>query len=488
MTEQQENIKEVPISQIKSKVKVKASKKKVSDRRGTVYNIKSKLGEGGQGHVCTTDMPNVLVKVANERNPDKLKARKRHLEWIMRQDLDGLHIARPQEIIETPVNVVGYVMELMDGLEPLELMLEKSFIQLVENGSLEGYRQTGGLKRRLLLLQELARTLSDLHSRGLAYGDLSPSNVFVSESVEYHQLWLIDCDNICVTERLGRDYIFTPGYAAPEIIREVSGVNASTDSWSFAVVALKLLTLCHPFESGFIVEDGDPEEEMKKSSRGELPWIYNKDDDSNGWAESGIPLDLVSTRKIRQLFDDCFSEGVNSPAARPDMAHWADVIDEAITGLHDCTFTDTCGVSFIYNKQHQCSFCDNIQNAEEHLLIRYYVYNTEFEKDASPWIKTPSYQVLNLNQAVDLHLAPMGTTLYRESPKLCTIKLSEGGLVIIPEDECEVELQREHGKSIVISRKQRLNSASRKGSSYALHLKYKGDKNDISHPVWKFTW
>ena len=475
----------------------KSKKRQVTDRRNTVYTLKNKLGEGGQGLVCTTDIPNVLIKVAKEKNPEKIKARKRHLEWIMRQNLEGLHIARPQEIIAKPANVVGYVMELMDGLEPLDKSLETSFLQLAEHGSLEGYRQTGGLKRRLLLLRELARTLADLHARGLAFGDLSPANIFVSESVEYHQLWLIDCDNICVTERIGRDYIYTQGYAAPEIIRQESGVNVSTDGWSFAVVALKLLTLCHPFESGFIVEDGDPEEEIEKANRGELPWIYDQNDDANGWAESGIPLELVSSKRVRELFNDCFDEGINTPSARPSMAVWADAIDEAISRLHDCSFTDNCGVSFIYNKQKQCRFCDNIQTPDQHLLLEYYFFNDEIvedhtdesDKDSSQWIKTRSCQLLNINQIVELHLAPMGSSLYRESPKLCVIELRGDGLFITPTTEGFVELQRNSDEQThIVSRQQRLRIESRKGEVFLLHLRHKGIDGYTSHPVWKFTW
>lgn len=45
----------------------------------------------------------------------------------------------------------------------------------------EGFLRTGGLHRRLRLLAKLARTLAKLHGRGLAYGDLSPANIFVSK-------------------------------------------------------------------------------------------------------------------------------------------------------------------------------------------------------------------------------------------------------------------------------------------------------------------
>jgi serine/threonine protein kinase len=318
---------------------------------------------------------------------------------------------------------------------------------------------------------------------------LSPANIFVSISVDYHQLWLIDCDNICVTERVGRDYIYTPGYAAPEVIRQESGVNASTDCWSFAVIALKLLTLCHPFESGLMVEDGDPEEELEKAARGELPWIYDQDNDANSWAESGIPIALVTTKKMRELFDDCFSEGIGSVSARPSMATWAEAVDDALSRLLDCSATDDCGFKFIYNTKKECGFCGNTQLSDDYLLLRYYFFNDLTEEGETPWIKTASCQVLNLNQTIELHLAPLGTDLYKDSPMLCSLVLREDGLIITPSDGAMVELQRASDDvTHQVLRAQRLKTEIKKGGGYALHLKHKGVDGYSSHPVWKFKW
>ena len=169
----------------------KTVSRKVSDRKGTDYTLTGRIGEGGQGVVCSTDRPGVLVKIAGKgKSANERHQWTRHVEWLMRQPLDGLHLARPLEIIAKPDSVTGYIMELMDGLEPLENAL-KSSIQIFrenEEDQLAGYRETGGLKRRLLLLQQLAYTLADLHARGMAYGDLSPNNIFISQSVDHHQL------------------------------------------------------------------------------------------------------------------------------------------------------------------------------------------------------------------------------------------------------------------------------------------------------------
>ncbi|MEI2422241.1 hypothetical protein V6O07_18315, partial [Arthrospira platensis SPKY2] len=82
------------------------------------------------------------------------------VKWILRQDLDGLSIASPKALIVSPVP--GYVMELMDGLHPLASDMETSFTALSEGKGLTGFVQTGGLRRRLLILSEIASTLSKL--------------------------------------------------------------------------------------------------------------------------------------------------------------------------------------------------------------------------------------------------------------------------------------------------------------------------------------
>ena len=101
-------------------------KRLVVDRRGTVYTLTNKIGEGGQGVVCATNFPNVLIKINQHKDPKKRQQWEQHIRWLMRQDLIGLQIANPLELIVKPTACSGYVMELMDGLESLNLMLDRS--------------------------------------------------------------------------------------------------------------------------------------------------------------------------------------------------------------------------------------------------------------------------------------------------------------------------------------------------------------------------
>lgn len=478
-------------------MKKQTSQKKIGNRvlldaKGTRYTLVGEMGEGAQGKVCTTDIPGVLIKVLHGTGTQKHKEWSEHVQWLMRQDLTELNLARPLEILVKPENVHAYVMELMDGLLPLEEILSKTHQSLLEN-SLNGFTQTGGLKRRLLLLRELANTLNRLHSKGFAYGDLSPANIFVSSSVKYHQLWLIDCDNICISERSGFGHIFTPGYGAPEVIRGDSGVNMLTDSWSFAALAFKLLTNNHPFLSGLGMEEAEEEDGAsdtftEQAARGVFPWIYDDKDDSNAWDKSGLLWELATTPLMRQLFHRCFGLSREDLTERPLMGEWYNALNEACTRLLVCT-APNCGQAFLYHNDKTCHFCDEKSDPKNHLLLRYYIYNNEpFEND-SPWICTPTIQLININEKINFHLIPMGAEYDQDAPVACSIELKTDGLYIEPTNGFLVQLQRNSdAKTHNLIRKQRLKEESRQGGSMALHLRV--DKGDAlaAHSVWKFVW
>ena len=458
-------------------------KRLVCDLRGTIYELKNKLSEGGQGVVCHTQFPNVLVKVSKFPKEDpRSKAWFDHLQWVSRQPLDGLKIARPQALIDKPRH--GYVMELMDGLEPLQHLLGLSLEASKSGNGPHFFIESGGLSRRLRLLTALARTLAELHGRGLAYGDLAPGNVFVSRSREHAEVWLIDSDNISVLSREGGQKIYTPEYGAPEIIRGISGIDSLTDSWSFGVIAFQLLTLQHPL-IGDIVSDGDPDDE-ERALKGELPWIDDPDDDSNR-ASSGIHRDWVLTKELQRLCHQCFGPGRNTPEARPTMSEWRAAFEAAATRVMNCSH---CGSGFYFNRDSECNFCDHVQEDAEHVLMLHYLYTpvSEEEQQAglTEWIKTGHVQVLG-REPLELRASPVGTTSHAESELVCTLTMKkDDGLYIEPVAGVAVALQSQKSQeSKILTKRMRLKETSRRGDTYMLHL---SDSADTPHYAWRFKW
>lgn len=444
----------------------------VMDTLGHAYLLTEELGQGGQGSVWRTDYPKVLIKQLSTSSAEQLHHWMEQLSWLMRQDLDGLHIAKPLALLKAPD--AGYVMELMDGLVELTGLLER-----VHEEGIDGFLQSGGLARRLELLKKLATTLALLHARGMMFGDLSPDNIYVSSAVEYAELWLIDCDNISFEARPCRA-LYTPDYGAPELIAGRAEFSTRTDTWSFAVIAFQLLTGNHPFK-GDMVNDGEPELEAQALA-GELPWIGHPDDTSN-ISSRGIPLDLTSTGKLAQLFGRCFETGLTNPLARPSMAEWLEAIVEAAERIIDCT---SCTSTYLLNPTQTCPFCEHMLEPDHVLFSEYQFIPPEHLPDwherskADSWLKTGRVALLQPGRPLALRRSIPSMWANESLTPFVNVMISGGKLAFQPAD-MPLTLQRA-GQLVQVSKAMSIDPQV--GPDYFLHV---GKLNE-PHMVWRFKW
>ena len=444
----------------------------VIDISGHTYVLTEKLGKGGQGVVWKTDNPKVLVKGFTAKDQTQRERWLEQIAWLMRQDLAALNIARPLALLRAPR--AGYVLELMDGLIPLTRLLESFAVDGVD-----GYLLRGGLARRVQLLMKLASTLSLLHSRGMAFGDLSPDNIYVSAENEHAELWLIDCDNISFESQPCRA-LYTPDYGAPELVRGQADFSTLTDIWSFAVIAYQLLTGNHPFK-GDMVSSGEPALE-EQALRGDLPWIDHSEDRSNA-TECGIALGTVATGKLTQLFALCFEQGLTEPTERPSMAYWLEALHQANERMVHC---QACTSSYLFNRECRCSFCGTAL-AENFVLFNEYHFIPPDQldsKDKGSLDKTGRFAVLQPDCKLVLR-ANIPSQWYSESlPPLLQLEISDDGLWIEPL-QSKVAIQRE-SKINQVPRRMKLNAELR-GASNAEFLLHVGDLAK-PHLLWRFKW
>jgi DNA-binding helix-hairpin-helix protein with protein kinase domain len=460
----------------------------VQDQHGHTYQLTGRVGEGGQGIVCTTNYPGVLIKITRVTTEDKRISWTNKVRELMRQPLEGLPIAHPLALITHPKP--GYVMELMDGLVPMAELIEISADALA-NQDLPGYVQTGGLLRRLRLLSRLARVLAELHGRGLAYGDLSSTNVFISKTVEHAEVWLIDSDNISSQSRDSQQDVFTPDYGAPEIYRKESGINTLTDSWSFAVMAYRTLTLAHPLK-GDIVLSGEPEYE-EAALRGELPWVDHPVDRSNALS-IGLSRKIMLNSPLRSLFERCFNDGLTNPSERPSLSEWADAF-QAATG--HCVQCESCGSTFFYNPKLICPFCDFKQTKERILLLQEYRYmppcliQEGLPEDVPEslihnecWTKTGRWMILGF-EAIELYEVDASSIESDSNRTICTLKMNDlYEPILIPSGLKPVFLTRQGGKPVRLDKEFTFRNSKKNGESGELHL----GLTDEEHLVWRFKW
>lgn len=318
----------------------------IGENSNSEYSILKEIGRGAQGRVFSIKGGSFAFKFLGKKNSIKSQVLKRKLSYIKTRNIQDLPISKPIELVKG--ETLGYIMEMAIGMIPLESLLKPTFES-------NWWSKTGGLEKRLKILTNLSDVLSKLHSRGLIYGDLSPSNIFVSENPSYTEIFLIDCDNITHESKVGEAY-YTPGYGAPEIINKKSGSTTYSEYYSFAVIAYQLLTLNHPF-IGDYVNNGDPELE-EKAYLCEIPWVEHTKNDMNT-SSSGLNSDITVSKLLKDEFITTFEYGIEDKFKRTSMLKWNEVLQKTNNYLINCS---NCSNNYLYKKFKTpiCPYC-NIQ-------------------------------------------------------------------------------------------------------------------------------
>lgn len=319
--------------------------RQVTDDAGIEFVLGPKIASGAQGAVYRVQgHPGYAIKLlADPRDLEILAA-------VRRLPLDGLAVAAPVTLIRTGGH--GYLMRLASDMTPIrEPYLPREFGRR-ENRS--WYVETGGLRRRLGIAANIAQTIAALHELGLAYVDLNPGNVMVSDDIKRTESWLIDTDNLTSRSTPASKILGFPGYLAPE--RYVHRAPASTlaDAYILGIHVFRMLILRHPLEGSRADElDGQTATEMLHS--GALPYVADPSDRTNRLPEfnAGI-FDAVTSVRLGRLFEATFVTGKLDPIRRPGAARWRDVLWSALDNVIDCAIG--CGWSY-YRLRATCPSC-----------------------------------------------------------------------------------------------------------------------------------
>lgn len=320
----------------------------ISTALGASYSVESLLGKGGQGTVVRLkSQQGLAAKILHMGSEVEREALRNRIAFVRSLPLDDLPVSMPIESLAPPL--VGYTMQLLRDMEPATSLLRppKSLSMSVS----EWYASRGGLMRRLRLMAKSCDTLSEIHARGLCYGDVSPRNMFVNAAGAEAQVWFIDADNLKFDNRLDGLKIYTPGYGAPEVISGRCGATTLSDAHSMAVIAFQCLTLLHPL-MGHMVTEGEPELE-DQALMGRLPWIEDEVDRSNVCTH-GVPRQNVLSPRLKTIFGKYFKGGLNAPQVRPGIAALSQALHSAADFLLPC---GSCH-QYFYPNSATCPWCD----------------------------------------------------------------------------------------------------------------------------------
>ena len=409
----------------------------VMDEEGNIHMLLPEpLGQGGQGVVLRTRSPGVAVKLVDLASGARDAARQARL----RQRLENLRLLPlPEWQLAVPLAMLkdrpGYTMRLLQGMVPIRSLIAP----LGTPGTGAFYAAGGGLRRRLTVLARLAELLSRLHAVPLVYGDVSPNNVFVSESLDASELWLIDVDNLAY--RSDAAGVFTPGFGAPELVTRQGGPSTLSDAYAFALLAYNVLAQTHPFIGAFVEDGGwddDGEEREVLADQGKLPWIEDPDDTSNARVH-GFPGHLVLTADLRKLFERTFGPGRAERSARPSMAEWAEWLQRAAAYTVRCA---KCGSTFYVSARH-CPFC---AASPEPQFIHMQVHRWEPTVDEDPGAtsiasKPVWHKIVDLEAQVHRHVTEP-VLAGADDPAVLSVRVVASGVAVAPLDGYRVHVAR----------------------------------------------
>lgn len=330
----------------------------VKDENGNIYYLAGKLGSGGQGCVFSVcDNDSVVIKAlvtGDEDKPDILQDEAKYEQYrsMVRRIMavgEFENIAVPYVMLQKPY--CGYVMLFMNGLQSIDKMMLPYVYKNKKTGKIYihnpnkadkinaktkeefdfAYNYAGSIVKRLRCLAKLAKILARFEDKNVVYCDISPNNVYVSKNPGSYEAWLIDLDNLAHASDV-RSPIGTNKFMAPEVAKGQPNTIYS-DRYSFALLAYQFLMIKEPFlgnaQDGFDSWDSDGSDNDAFDdavAKGEVAWIWEKDDDSNRSSTGLNPYEFLNDELI-QLFERTFNaDGRKNPNHRPSMWEWYDTL------------------------------------------------------------------------------------------------------------------------------------------------------------------
>lgn len=365
------------------------------DIYGRTHVISEEIARGGQGAVYRTLDSNIALKIEINLNTGEIVMDESNNDKFDNIRIlpipENLNVTLPRAALK---GCAGYVMTLLEDMESFSKAFDKELEDLYINQWLKdfvednedfvkgfgSYIATGGKRRRILAYLKCACIIAKLHASGLVYCDFSPNNVFISSDMEYSNVWLIDADNLNYQSITIKGGYYTPGYAAPEVVKR-KGCTFYSDNYSFAVSLFWQLTGTHPFKGQLVeegIEDDFADNVEEKAYSGEFPWIADVEDDSNA-TETTIPYQSILSGKIMDCFERTFSQkGKGNRVLRTSMFEWAETLAYENDNTVKCHH---CEMEYLPENEKHCPWCDSENNL---IRIKSFVFYNE-QKCSNIW-------------------------------------------------------------------------------------------------------
>jgi DNA-binding helix-hairpin-helix protein with protein kinase domain len=203
-----------------------------------------------------------------------------------------------------------------------------------------------GLTTRSLVTAALhtVEAYRTLHSRGIAYRDISWGNIFFDPS--NGDVLVCDNDN-AVVEGGDASVAGTMDFMAPELVRGDRGVQPGiqSDLHSLAVLLFMLLMNHHPLDGETALSIHCMDEAAKQRLYGTHPvFVYDPANAANrpvpGEQDTVIVTWGLLPQILRDLFVTTFTKGLADPTLRVRESQWRDALSKVLDAI---TFCGACG-------------------------------------------------------------------------------------------------------------------------------------------------
>lgn len=299
----------------------------LTTEHGEEIRVLDMLGAGGQGEVYrveTTQGEKALKwYYPSCATPEQYGI----VQELVTRDFDDDRFLWPTAFVPDTPDAFGYLMELRpDRFKGLPAL----------------FRRQLRTSPRALLTASLytVEAYQALHSRGIAYRDISWGNIFFDPGTG--DVLICDNDN-AVVEGDSSGISGTMEFMAPELVRGDPGARpgTQTDLHSLSVLLFMLLMNHHPLKGQRELAIRCLDEAAEKLLYGKQPlFVFDPRDDANA-PDSVEHSTVLHTWKaapaaLQDLFTQNFTVGLINPAARVRESQWRDALRSVLDAVVDC--------------------------------------------------------------------------------------------------------------------------------------------------------
>lgn len=304
---------------------------RLTAENGDEVEIIDMLGAGGQGEVYRVRTPGGDKALKWYYPTCATPEQEAIVRELVGRDFDDDRFLWPEAYVRDHRGSFGYLMALRpDRFKGLPDLFRRQL-----------HTSTRALLTACLYTVEAYQAL---HSRGIAYRDISWGNVFFDPATG--DVLVCDNDN-AVVEGDVSGISGTMKFMAPELVRAEPGARPGTQSdlHSLAVLLFMLLMNHHPLEGRRELGIHCFDEAAEKRLYGKSPlFVFDPADDSNAPDPMEHATVLATwdaaVGTLQELFRRSFTTGLHDPAARVRESEWRNALRAVLDSVVECA---ACG-------------------------------------------------------------------------------------------------------------------------------------------------